>query len=243
MSDRLTSDPIRHLEHLDACPPALAWCREQPAGLSAYALYRRCPRGDWLLWLAATLDLDRRLIVLGACDCAETALVYLPADEPRPRLAIETARAWVAGGATLADVREAARAARDCAFSASAAANTDASHAANANAAFVCAAYAARAASHAANANAAYAASHAAYAAYTCAYADEACVHAAAAHTAAHTAAAHTAVRAAACSVRAAAQRQNACLVRRRIPWRMYRDAIDISPADLDGFGRESTDD
>jgi len=204
MSDRLTSaDLIRHLENLDACPPALAWCLEQPAGLSAYALYRRCPLGEWLLWLAVELDLDRRLIVLGACDCAETALVYLPADEPRPRLAIETARAWARGEATLADVREAAMAARAarppistfpraCAYSA-------------ANAAFA----AARASSYSTQgAYAAFSANAANYAAYS---------------------AAHSSANAAACAApfaRAAAQRQNARLVRRRIPWRMYRDAI-----------------
>lgn len=93
---------------LGACSDALAWLSAQEGSL--YDAWRRCERGDWLLWLAARVGVDRRLLWLAACDCAEPALVHVPAGENRPRVAIETARRWAAGEATLEEVRSAAAA-------------------------------------------------------------------------------------------------------------------------------------
>ena len=54
---------------------------------------------------------DRRRIVLAACAVAEISLKYVPAREDRPRLAIEAARRWARGNATVGEVRAAADAA------------------------------------------------------------------------------------------------------------------------------------
>ena len=96
------------LTRMSACDGAVAWARTQPS----YAVaWRRCQRPDWLLWLAGrcchTLT-QRRAIVLSACDCAETALRYVPAGELRPAEAIRVARAWCRRRTTLEAVRVAA---------------------------------------------------------------------------------------------------------------------------------------
>ena len=58
--------------------------------------------------------------MLAACACAETALKYVKPGEDRPHKAIETARAWARGEASIDDVRKAAYAA-DAAYAAYAA--------------------------------------------------------------------------------------------------------------------------
>ena len=67
----------------------------------------KCERGDWLLWLAGHIGMDHKQIVRAACDCAWTALQYVPTGEERPRKCIETVRAWCDGRATLEEVRAA----------------------------------------------------------------------------------------------------------------------------------------
>lgn len=81
------------ISHLHPCREARAWLGDKTAAAEAW---ESCPRGDWTLWLAARVGVDRRLVVLAACDCARTALRHVPAGEDRPRLAIEAAEAWAA---------------------------------------------------------------------------------------------------------------------------------------------------
>jgi len=144
------------LTELAACPEAVKW-----AGRKTHKkAWETCKRGEWLLWIAGKVDIDRKLLVLAACACARTALKYVPDGEDRPRIAIETAEAWVRGEATIDQVRSASYAA---AYAACAANAANAAHAANA----ANAAYAANAASYAASlaayaANAAHAADAAA---------------------------------------------------------------------------------
>ena len=95
------------LRKLDAGPEAIEWYADR----EGEAAWRDCARGDWMLWIAARLKVDRRLLVEAACDCAELALVYIPAGEDRPRLALETARRWARGDATVTELRAAAQAA------------------------------------------------------------------------------------------------------------------------------------
>ena len=104
-------------------------------------MWAECQRPDWLLWWAGK-TVPRRDLVLAACDCVETALQFVPADEHRPRLAIETARRWANGEATLEEVANAA----DAAYAARAAdaAAYAAYYAARAACAAYCAACAAR---------------------------------------------------------------------------------------------------
>jgi len=147
------------LTELAACPEAVKW-----AGRKTHKkAWETCKWGDWLLWIAGRLDVDRKLLVLAACACARTALRFVPRGEDRPRIAIETAEAWVRGEATIEQVRNAALAALAAADAAAHAAYAAAYAAADAAAnAASRAAYAATDAAHAA----AYAATDAAYAAH-----------------------------------------------------------------------------
>ena len=95
------------LNDMNACSEAVEWVGRR--GLMT--AWRDCGRADWMLWLAGRLDIDRKLIVLAACDCAETALKYVPEGEDRPAKAIQTSRNWCAGTATEQDCRDAANAA------------------------------------------------------------------------------------------------------------------------------------
>jgi len=123
------------LKSFRACSDGLDWYD----GQDSCDAWRSCQRGDWLLWACAKLGIDRTLIVLAACDCAEPAATY--SDDPRVAAAIKTARDWASGEVILEYVRRAADDAADAAY---AAANAAAYAAANA---------AAYAAASAANAN------------------------------------------------------------------------------------------
>ena len=142
------------LKDQGACREAVRWAK----GKSFHVVWTTCERGDWLLWLCGKMVDQRgwptrKQLVLAACACAETALRYVNPGEDRPRLAIETARAWTRGQLSIEDVKRAA----DAAYAASVAA--DAAYAA---------AYAATYATYAAATYAAYAAASAAaaYATY-----------------------------------------------------------------------------
>jgi hypothetical protein len=139
----------------DACSEATRWARTQPTAAKAWLA---CERADWMLWLLAKMikapgDKRHKRVVLAACAVARTALRYVPKGELLPLLAIRVTERWVAGKATLDEVREARTSAYAAAADASAAA-----YAAHASAA----AYAAHASAYAA----ADASAHAAYAAH-----------------------------------------------------------------------------
>jgi hypothetical protein len=154
--------PLTILRRFHACDPARSWVRAHP-NLTPEQLWRACPDGSWLLWIAARLDVDRRYIVVAACACAQGVLHLVPEGEDRPRVAVETAIRWTQGLATLDEVRSAATAA---AYAATATATADAADAADAATAAdaAAAAYAATATATAADAAgaAAYAAAYAA---------------------------------------------------------------------------------
>ncbi len=97
------------LARLGACSEARNWVGRKPIRTA----YRTCERGDWMLWIAARAGVDRKVIVLAACECMRLALPHVRTGEDRPRVAIETAERWVRGeaGVTLDDVRNAAAAA------------------------------------------------------------------------------------------------------------------------------------
>lgn len=100
---------IDQIEALGACSEAVKWLRKE-AHPTLGAAWTACLRGDWVLWLAGRLagppgDPSRIPVVLAACDCAELTLHLVAKGEERPRKAIETARAWARGEATLAEVQ------------------------------------------------------------------------------------------------------------------------------------------
>ncbi len=107
------------LEKFNACRDAIDWAKAQPSFKKAW---ETCERGDWILWIAAKTQVDQRLLVSAACDCAVTALKFVAKGEDRPRKAIAAARAWVKGKATLSEVGAATDAASAAAYAASAAA-------------------------------------------------------------------------------------------------------------------------
>jgi len=150
-----------------ACREAVTWTK----GKSFSEAWSSCTRPDWLLWLAGRMANEkgwwtRQQVVLAACACAESVLYIFEGRYPedkRPRKAIETARLWAEGKATLEEVKNAAASA-DAAAYASAAASADAAASAYASADADAAAYASAAAAYA-SAAAAYASAAAAAAA------------------------------------------------------------------------------
>lgn len=121
----------RLLKSLGACEEAVRWVGD----MELNEAWEKCERADWMLWLVCEMEgkkgwPDRKQLVLAACACAETALKYVPADEQGPRKAIETARAWTRGDATLDDVRKASSAAYAAAYAdaSAAAAASDAAY-------------------------------------------------------------------------------------------------------------------
>jgi len=97
---------------INSCSEAVKWI----GGRGLQKAWTECNRADWMLWLCGKM-VDkpgwptRQKLVLVACDCASRALKYVPDGEDRPRKAIETARAWTKGRATIEQVRDAAAAA------------------------------------------------------------------------------------------------------------------------------------
>ena len=148
----------------NACREARSWLNTQT---DPHVAWETCERPDWMIWFARRRSVERKVLVRIACDCARTALRFVPEGEDRPRLAIEAAERWTRGEATIDEVRVAA------AYAAAYAADTVAFTA-------DAAAYAANAAADAAAdaADAAYAAADAAadvaYAAYAADAADNA---------------------------------------------------------------------
>ena len=84
-----------------ACEDGLEWIGDR----DAEAAWRECPRGDWMIWAAAKVGVQRRALVLAACACARLVLPYVRKGEERPLKAIETTEAWCRGEATIEQVR------------------------------------------------------------------------------------------------------------------------------------------
>lgn len=85
--------------HDTPCVESVAWMATLPADTTPEQAWNACKDGSWLLWLCGILGVDRKQLVLAACDIAETALVHVQPGEQRPRLAIDTARRWCRGDA------------------------------------------------------------------------------------------------------------------------------------------------
>ena len=96
------ADLLATLKRLRACPDAQMWAAATPGDPSD--LWSTCDRVDWLLWLAAESGIVLP-VVLAACDCARTAIGFVPAGEDRPLRAIDVAerigRGEITGGAAV----------------------------------------------------------------------------------------------------------------------------------------------
>jgi len=80
------------LEEQGAHDDVVSWAR--PYADRWEEAWTECPRGDWLLAIAARAGVSNRRIVKAACDCARFALDYLPEGELRPGAAIDAAAGW-----------------------------------------------------------------------------------------------------------------------------------------------------
>ncbi len=96
-----------------ACAEARLWLNTQTDPRVAWEM---CERPDWMIWYARCRNVERKVLVRIACDCARTALRFVPEGEDRPRLAIEAAERWTLGEATIDEVRAAAAAAYATAY-------------------------------------------------------------------------------------------------------------------------------
>src|SRR5689334_7953165 len=74
-------------------------------------MWRECPRGDWMLGIAAKKGAPREAIVHAAHACAFFALDYLPDDDGGVRAALDATTRWLNGHQH--DVDERARIAAD----------------------------------------------------------------------------------------------------------------------------------
>jgi hypothetical protein len=137
------------LHKLHACSEAKEWAGD----MTIEEVVEKCHRGDWLLWLAARVGVEQRLLILAKGHSANTVR-HLMKDE-RSIKAVDAAIAY-GEGIIDADQLYAAAFTADAAFAADAAAADAAAF--TADAAYSSAAYAAFAA-----ASAAYAADAAAY--------------------------------------------------------------------------------
>jgi hypothetical protein len=174
-----------------ACKDSIPWVESQEVETFQEG-WEICERADYMLWLLAKMSdkpgwPSKNEVILACCDCAETALKFIPEGEERPKKAIETTRLYIKNKASIQDVRIAADAAYAYAADAADAYAADAAVAyayaayaaayadAYTSAAYASATYAAAYAdayTSAAYASAAYAAD--ASAAYAAAYADAA---------------------------------------------------------------------
>ena len=91
------------LAKLGACQDAIDWYAEK----DSQEAWESCERGDWLLWIAAHLGVDKTLLILAARDFAATAIATAPTGSLLHE-ALNTVGRWACGQANMADVRSAA---------------------------------------------------------------------------------------------------------------------------------------
>ena len=123
---------------LNACNEAREWASNK----SIDEIWATCHRGDWMLWLARKLNIDKRVLTLAKGHCANTVR-HLMKDE-RSIAAVDMAIKYGEGNATDSELAAAADAAYDATAAYAAAAY--AAYATAAYAAYATAAYAAAAA-------------------------------------------------------------------------------------------------
>ena len=67
--EAVSKSSAARLERWDACPEAVKWVRGQKG--TAQAIWARCRRADWMLWIAARVakhgSPEHRAVVLAAC--------------------------------------------------------------------------------------------------------------------------------------------------------------------------------
>lgn len=90
------------LIELDACSEAIKWAGDK----TIEEVVEQCHRGDWLLWLAANVDIGLKPLILAKGHCANTVR-HLMKDE-RSIKAVDVAIAFGEGRATRKKLDDAA---------------------------------------------------------------------------------------------------------------------------------------
>ena len=106
------------IERFNPCEDALEFRKKYKTFRVAW---NNCPRGDWMLWLAEKLQVDRRLLVLTGGHCANTVR-HLMGDE-RSTKGVDACIAYGEGRIGEDELDAAMDAAMDAAWAADAAAN------------------------------------------------------------------------------------------------------------------------
>ena len=88
-----------------ACWEARSWVGKK----SLRTAWRTCERADWMLHLADEAEIDRKTLVTLACYVAKSVLKYVPANNNRPRLALDMAESWCRGELSAIEVSKATR--------------------------------------------------------------------------------------------------------------------------------------
>src|ERR1700690_807931 len=90
------------LRALGACINAVEWVGDK----DLQTAWETCERSDWMMWLAGR-TVDRKLLVLAAFDCANTAWQYVKNDETLTAIMLcdHITREWCEGRANIEDVR------------------------------------------------------------------------------------------------------------------------------------------
>ncbi|MGI9570195.1 MAG: hypothetical protein ACR2PH_10770, partial [Desulfobulbia bacterium] len=94
------------IEKYHPCEEALDFRKEHKTFEEAW---KKCPRGDWMLWIAATLKIDHRTLTLAKAKCART--VYHLMTDKRSKKAVRVAEKYGRGEASKEELRTAAAAA------------------------------------------------------------------------------------------------------------------------------------
>lgn len=97
------------LKELNACASSRKWAGQK----TIEEVVAECHRGDWLLWLASAIEIDRCQLILPKAHCANTVR-HLMKDE-RSKTAVDVAIAYGEGRATDEELRKAACASADAA--------------------------------------------------------------------------------------------------------------------------------
>ena len=111
---------MKKLEDYNPRREALVFYRTQKNFKEAW---KNCPRGDWMLWIADNLKLDKKLLILTSVKCARTAQ-HLMKDK-RSTDALDVFEAYCNGTATIEEFNKAGAYADAASYAAAAAARTD----------------------------------------------------------------------------------------------------------------------
>ena len=86
-----------------ACHPSIVYVKQFA---TFPELWNACPRGDWLLWLAARIVPDRKQLVKCACACARLVLPIM-GDDPEIVNVINAGEGFARDEATIDNIRNA----------------------------------------------------------------------------------------------------------------------------------------